>query len=167
MKVPASFVCRTVRRHALNYQLQHTVPSDVVLARRISGWQKQAIWTGESNCSTFVNKNRKSSCQHILHSVAPGAAKDHASSSRQTCTKFFCSYGGTFLPRPSDSELRYVGGERHLVQINRDMSWSELTCKTTKLIRQAGSHDQVPSPRGATEHAHLHRFRRRPSEYDR
>ncbi|KAJ1287360.1 hypothetical protein BS78_02G003900 [Paspalum vaginatum] len=49
--------------------------------------------------------------------------------------KFICSYGGTFLPRPSDGELRYVGGERHLVQINRDMSWSELTCKTTKLIR--------------------------------
>ncbi|WVZ61463.1 hypothetical protein U9M48_011329 [Paspalum notatum var. saurae] len=50
--------------------------------------------------------------------------------------KFICSYGGTFLPRPSDGELRYVGGERHLVQINRDMSWSELTCKTMKLIRR-------------------------------
>ncbi|XP_062187256.1 serine/threonine-protein kinase EDR1-like [Phragmites australis] len=51
--------------------------------------------------------------------------------------KFICNFGGTFLPRPSDGELRYVGGERHLVQINRDMSWYELTCKTTKLIRQA------------------------------
>ncbi|CAM0151690.1 unnamed protein product [Urochloa decumbens] len=50
--------------------------------------------------------------------------------------KFICNFGGTFLPRPSDGELRYVGGERHLVQINRDMSWHELTCKTTKLIRR-------------------------------
>ncbi|KAL6647639.1 hypothetical protein ACP70R_015076 [Stipagrostis hirtigluma subsp. patula] len=50
--------------------------------------------------------------------------------------KFFCNFGGTFLPRPSDGELRYVGGERHLVQINRDVTWYELTCKTTKLIRR-------------------------------
>jgi len=50
--------------------------------------------------------------------------------------KFICNFGGTFLPRPSDGELRYVGGERHLVQINQDMSWHELTCKTTKLIRR-------------------------------
>lgn len=55
---------------------------------------------------------------------------------QQRKIKFICSYGGTFLPRPSDGELRYVGGERHLVQINRDMSWRELTCKTMKLIRQ-------------------------------
>ncbi|CAN6212859.1 unnamed protein product, partial [Urochloa humidicola] len=50
--------------------------------------------------------------------------------------KFICNFGGTFLPRPSDGEIRYVGGERHLVQINQDMSWHELTCKTTKLIRR-------------------------------
>ncbi|CAN6170521.1 unnamed protein product [Urochloa humidicola] len=50
--------------------------------------------------------------------------------------KFICNFGGTFLPRPSDGELRYVGGERHLVQINQDMSWHELTCKTKKLIRR-------------------------------
>ncbi|XP_066389268.1 uncharacterized protein [Miscanthus floridulus] len=50
--------------------------------------------------------------------------------------KFICSFGGVFLPRPSDGELRYVGGERHLVRIDRDMSWRELTCKTTKLIRR-------------------------------
>lgn len=50
--------------------------------------------------------------------------------------KFICSFGGAFLPRPSDGELRYVGGERHLLRIDQDMSWRELTCKTTKLIRQ-------------------------------
>ncbi|KAK3126144.1 hypothetical protein QOZ80_7AG0552300 [Eleusine coracana subsp. coracana] len=51
--------------------------------------------------------------------------------------KIICNFGGVFLPRPSDGELRYVGGERHLVQINRDMSWYELTSKTTKFIRRA------------------------------
>ncbi|KAL6880455.1 hypothetical protein ACP4OV_012020 [Aristida adscensionis] len=50
--------------------------------------------------------------------------------------KFFCNFGGTFLPRPCDGEFRYVGGERHLLKINRDITWYELTCKTTKLIRQ-------------------------------
>jgi len=54
---------------------------------------------------------------------------------RRKKIKFICSFGGAFLPRPSDGELRYVGGERHLVRIDRDVSWRELICKT-KLIRQ-------------------------------
>lgn len=53
--------------------------------------------------------------------------------------KIICNFGGVFLPRPSDGELRYVGGERHLVQINRGMSLFELTSKTTKFMRQAHS----------------------------
>ncbi|XP_015690837.1 probable LIM domain-containing serine/threonine-protein kinase DDB_G0287001 isoform X2 [Oryza brachyantha] len=50
--------------------------------------------------------------------------------------KFICNFGGRFLPRPSDGQLRYVGGERHLIKISRDISWQELICKTTKLIRR-------------------------------
>uniref|UniRef100_A0A0D9VV16 Protein kinase domain-containing protein n=1 Tax=Leersia perrieri TaxID=77586 RepID=A0A0D9VV16_9ORYZ len=41
------------------------------------------------------------------------------------------------IDRPSDGQLRYVGGERHLIKITRDISWQELICKTTKLIRRA------------------------------
>ncbi|KAE8768284.1 Serine/threonine-protein kinase CTR1 [Hordeum vulgare] len=51
--------------------------------------------------------------------------------------KLICNFGGTFLPRPSDGELRYIGGDRHLMKINRDISWQELISKTTKLIGRA------------------------------
>lgn len=51
--------------------------------------------------------------------------------------KLICNFGGTFLPRPSDGELRYIGGDRHLIKISRDISWQELISKTTKLIGRA------------------------------
>ncbi|CAM0873289.1 unnamed protein product [Alopecurus aequalis] len=51
--------------------------------------------------------------------------------------KLICNFGGRFLPRPSDGELRYIGGDRHLIKISRDISWQEFICKTTRLIRRA------------------------------
>ncbi|TKW35797.2 hypothetical protein SEVIR_2G400400v4 [Setaria viridis] len=57
--------------------------------------------------------------------------------SGSTRMKFLCNFGGRFLPRPIDGKLRYVGGEKHLIQISRGVSWQGLICKTTKLIRQA------------------------------
>ena len=51
--------------------------------------------------------------------------------------KLICNFGGRFLPRPSDGELRYIGGDRHLIKVSRDISWEEFICKTTKLIRRA------------------------------
>ncbi|CAN6199811.1 unnamed protein product [Urochloa humidicola] len=56
---------------------------------------------------------------------------------RSTRMKFLCNFSGRFLPRPIDGKLRYVGGEKHLIQISQGMSWQELISKTTKLIRQA------------------------------
>jgi len=57
--------------------------------------------------------------------------------SGSTRMKFLCNFGGRFLPRPIDGKLRYVGGEKHLIQISRGISWQGLISKTTKLIRQA------------------------------
>ncbi|CAD6223050.1 unnamed protein product [Miscanthus lutarioriparius] len=57
--------------------------------------------------------------------------------SGSTRMKFLCNFGGRFLPRPVDGKLRYVGGEKHLIQISQRLSWQELISKTTKLIRQA------------------------------
>lgn len=54
-----------------------------------------------------------------------------------TRMKFICNFGGRFLPRPIDGKLRYVGGEKHLIQISQGMSWQGLINKTTKFIRQA------------------------------
>ncbi|KAJ1291885.1 hypothetical protein BS78_02G350500 [Paspalum vaginatum] len=57
--------------------------------------------------------------------------------SGSTRMKFLCNFGGRFLPRPSDGKLRYVGGEKHLIQISQGLSWQGLINKTTKFIRQA------------------------------
>ncbi|WVZ66697.1 hypothetical protein U9M48_015886 [Paspalum notatum var. saurae] len=59
------------------------------------------------------------------------------SKSGSTRMKFLCNFGGRFLPRPADGKLRYVGGEKHLIQISQGLSWQGLLNKTTKFIRQA------------------------------
>ncbi|XP_051214683.1 uncharacterized protein [Lolium perenne] len=56
---------------------------------------------------------------------------------KPTKIKLICNFGGRFLPRPSDGELRYIGGNRHLIKISRDISWQEFILKTTRLIRRA------------------------------
>ncbi|KAM0939104.1 putative protein kinase TKL-Pl-6 family [Dioscorea sansibarensis] len=43
--------------------------------------------------------------------------------------KILCSCGGRILPRPSDSALRYVGGDTRIVSVRRDVSFSELSRK--------------------------------------
>ncbi|KAL8508581.1 hypothetical protein ACS0TY_019000 [Phlomoides rotata] len=53
--------------------------------------------------------------------------------------KLLCSYGGTILPRPSDRKLRYVGGETHILSINKDISWVELKQKTYSLCNEPHS----------------------------
>ncbi|XP_006664159.1 uncharacterized protein LOC102712766 [Oryza brachyantha] len=50
--------------------------------------------------------------------------------------KFMCSFGGKIMPRPSDSKLRYVGGETRLISIPRNFSWNELVQKTLKIYNQ-------------------------------
>ncbi|CAL0325678.1 unnamed protein product [Lupinus luteus] len=43
--------------------------------------------------------------------------------------KFLCSYGGRNLPRPSDGELRYVGGQTRIISVRRDASINDLLQK--------------------------------------
>jgi hypothetical protein len=98
-------------------------------------------WTGQvfNICQQKPQKQLPTYAPFSDTSSSPGSHKRFPPNPYQVQPrkiKFICNFGGTFLPRPSDGELRYVGGERHLVQINRDMSWNELTCKTTKLIRR-------------------------------
>ncbi|XP_047164764.1 uncharacterized protein LOC124834172 isoform X2 [Vigna umbellata] len=50
--------------------------------------------------------------------------------------KFLCSFGGKILPRPSDGKLRYVGGETHIISIQKDMAWQELMQKTLGICNQ-------------------------------
>ncbi|CAL9117934.1 unnamed protein product [Musa textilis] len=53
-----------------------------------------------------------------------------------TRVKFLCSYGGKFLPRPSDGKLRYVGGATHILRINKSMSWEELMQRARRMYNQ-------------------------------
>ncbi|BAT84399.1 hypothetical protein VIGAN_04175800 [Vigna angularis var. angularis] len=50
--------------------------------------------------------------------------------------KFLCSFGGKIFPRPSDGKLRYVGGETHIISIQKDMAWQELMQKTLGICNQ-------------------------------
>ncbi|MCL7050473.1 hypothetical protein MKW94_012679 [Papaver nudicaule] len=52
---------------------------------------------------------------------------DNSSQTRKL--KFLCSFGGKFLPRPSDGILRYVGGQTRIISVARDISFHELVQK--------------------------------------
>ncbi|CAN5953421.1 unnamed protein product [Sphagnum jensenii] len=51
--------------------------------------------------------------------------------------KFMCSFGGKILPRPGDGRLRYVGGETRIINVNRDISYTELMFKVTEIYGHA------------------------------
>lgn len=38
--------------------------------------------------------------------------------------KFLCSHGGKILPRPSDGQLKYVGGETRLIAVPTNITFS-------------------------------------------
>lgn len=38
--------------------------------------------------------------------------------------KFLCSYGGKILPRPSDGQLKYIGGDTRVIAVPRSISFS-------------------------------------------
>lgn len=43
--------------------------------------------------------------------------------------KLLCSYGGQFLPRPCDGQLRYVGGDTRLVTVERSITFQDFMKK--------------------------------------
>lgn len=53
--------------------------------------------------------------------------------------KFMCSYGGKIWPRPNDGQLRYVGGDNHLITVNRDITYAELMLKMMDIYNQVYS----------------------------
>ncbi|KAG6551463.1 hypothetical protein Mapa_006886 [Marchantia paleacea] len=67
------------------------------------------------------------------HSSTPSDDGKDFPSSR---VKFMCSFGGKILPRPSDQQLRYVGGQTRIIGINRDVNFSELRNKMKESFGQ-------------------------------
>ncbi len=47
-----------------------------------------------------------------------------SSSSAKSKVKFMCSHGGRILPRSTDGQLKYVGGETRVIAIPRNISFS-------------------------------------------
>lgn len=48
---------------------------------------------------------------------------EEALSSPKNKVKFLCSHGGKILPRPSDGQLKYVGGETRVVAVPRNITF--------------------------------------------
>ncbi|KAL4340004.1 hypothetical protein GQ457_08G008040 [Hibiscus cannabinus] len=95
--------------------------------------------------SVYEEKSYYDSMQSVSQSSARngislgqhGYSSANASLSSSTKLKFLCSFGGKVLPRPSDRELRYVGGETRIIQLSRDVSFQELVQKTLGIYNQA------------------------------
>lgn len=52
--------------------------------------------------------------------------------------KFLCSFGGKFLPRPSDGQLRYVGGDTRLVTVDRSITFQDFIKKLEDVFDTVG-----------------------------
>lgn len=53
-----------------------------------------------------------------------GGGMDETMSSPKNRVKFLCSHGGRILPRPTDGQLKYVGGETRVIAVPRDITFS-------------------------------------------
>ena len=53
-----------------------------------------------------------------------GVVEETTSSSPVSRVKFMCSHGGRIIPRPTDGQLKYVGGETRVIAVPRDISFS-------------------------------------------
>jgi len=98
------------------------------------------LWGQEANISGDKLSKKLLTFASISETSNQGTNKTYPQeiyNSGSTRMKFLCNFGGRFLPRPVDGKLRYVGGEKHLIQISQRLSWQGLISKTTKLIRQA------------------------------
>ncbi|XXG60518.1 hypothetical protein AAC387_Pa04g2407 [Persea americana] len=63
-----------------------------------------------------------------------GNSSGEGPSSPKNKVKFLCSQGGKILPRPSDGQLKYVGGETRVVAVSRTISFSELKKKLNSMF---------------------------------
>lgn len=63
-----------------------------------------------------------------------GAEEEAAGLSPNSRLKFLCSYGGKILPRPSDGQLKYVGGETRVVSVPRSVTFKELKEKISGMF---------------------------------
>ncbi|GMI85179.1 hypothetical protein HRI_002187200 [Hibiscus trionum] len=95
-----------------------------------SVYEEKSYYDSMRSVSQSSSRNGISLRQH-------GYSSTNASLSSSTKVKFLCSFGGKVLPRPSDRELRYVGGETRIIQLSKGISFQELVQKTLGIYNQA------------------------------
>ncbi|XP_038902738.1 serine/threonine-protein kinase pakA [Benincasa hispida] len=81
-------------------------------------------------------KSREPSRYDSGRAIGHGYASSGTSEGSSAKMKVLCSFGGKILPRPSDSKLRYVGGETRIIRIKKDISWQELMQKTSTIYNE-------------------------------
>ncbi|KAF3436988.1 hypothetical protein FNV43_RR19741 [Rhamnella rubrinervis] len=91
---------------------------------------------GRNNHASVQSVPRTSSGYESGRGVIHGYASSGPSDSSSMNMKVLCSFGGKILPRPSDSKLRYVGGETRIIRIRKNVSWQELIQKTLSIYNQ-------------------------------
>ncbi|KAF9682055.1 hypothetical protein SADUNF_Sadunf05G0068500 [Salix dunnii] len=79
----------------------------------------------------------RTSSSYESHGALHGHASSGAIDSLSGKMKVLCSFGGKILPRPSDGQLRYVGGEKRIMCVARDISWHEFKQKTLAIYNEA------------------------------
>ncbi|KAG0611966.1 hypothetical protein M758_7G180400 [Ceratodon purpureus] len=72
-----------------------------------------------------------------MNDVTPDEISTHSEDYSFHRVKLLCSYGGKILPRPTDNQLRYVGGDTRLITVSRDIQYHELMQKMAELYAQA------------------------------
>lgn len=75
-----------------------------------------SVW-GENSLSIEKKKNT------IIKIKKKDRMGEEALSSPKNKVKFLCSHGGKILPRPSDGQLKYVGGETRVVAVPRNITF--------------------------------------------
>lgn len=90
--------------------------------------------------NTFLYGNRSNLGCSSGHVSTRGYVHGHASSGSIDASlsniKILCSFGGRILPRPCDGKLRYVGGETHIMRINKNITWSHFKQKMLTVFNQ-------------------------------
>lgn len=73
-----------------------------------------------------------SNSNYMGDEIAPASSKSEDLLGNKM--KFLCSFGGKILPRPSDGQLRYVGGDTRLVTVHRTITFQDFMKKLEDLL---------------------------------
>ncbi|PSR70401.1 Band 4.1-like protein [Actinidia chinensis var. chinensis] len=98
--------------------------------------KNSSLYDDKSNYGSVQSVPRTSWDYNSYRGTIQEYSSSGASERSSTKIKILCSFGGRILPRPSDGELRYVGGETRIIRISTDITWQELWQKTGTVYNQ-------------------------------